>query len=137
MAKHAGKLIAMSIETATAGTYAAFGGLLSKSIRMSSAVIDITDGDSTDLFQELLSGGGAKSMEISGSGHFNDDAAIERARSLFLTGTLEKFRFLIPDWGTVEGDFAITSLEFSGGHDSAVANSISVMSSGKPTWTAV
>lgn len=137
MAKHAGKLIAMSIESATAGTYLAFGGLLSKSIRMNGAVIDITDGDSTDLFQELLDGGGVKSMELTGSGHFNDDAAIERARSLFMTGTLEKFRLLIPSWGTVEGDFAITSLEFSGNHDGAVAQTVTVMSSGKPTWTAV
>lgn len=137
MAKQAGKLITISIETATADTYVLFGGLQSKSIRMNAASIDVTDGDSTDLFQELLAGGGVKSMEISGQGLFNDDAAVERARGLFLTGSLNKFKFFIPDWGTATGNFHITSLEFSGSYDGPVTNSLSFMSSGKPTWTAV
>lgn len=137
MPKFAGKLITISIETSTPGTYVTFGGLTAKSIRMNAASIDITDGDSVDLFQELLTGGGVKSMEISGSGRFNDDAAIERARSLFMTGTLVNMRFLIPDWGTVQGQFCITSLEFGGNFDAEVTDSLSFMSSGKPTWTAV
>jgi TP901-1 family phage major tail protein len=137
MPKFAGKLITMSIETTTSGTYVAFGGLLTKSVRLNAAAIDITDGDSTDLFQEMLGGGGVKSLEISGSGRFNDDAAIERARSLFMTGTLATMRFLIPDWGTIQGAFYITSLEFGGNYDAEVTDSLSFMSSGKPTWTAV
>ena len=136
MAKWAGKLITISIESATPGSYLAFGGLTQKSVRMNGATIDVTDSDSTDLWQEMLSGGGLKSMEISGSGRFNDDAAIERARSLFMTGTLETFRIFIPSWGTFEGEFAITSLEISGAHDSEVTFSVTFMSSGKPTWTA-
>jgi len=137
MPKFAGKNIVMSIETSTPGTYVAFGGLTAKSVRMNAAVIDITDGDSTDLFQELLTGGGVKSMELSGSGRFNDDAAVERARVLFMTGALATLRFLIPDWGTIQGSFAITALEFGGNYDAEVTDSLTFMSSGKPTWTAV
>jgi TP901-1 family phage major tail protein len=137
MAKHAGKLITIAIETSTPGTYALFGGLTQKSVRMNGSAIDITDSDSTDLWTELLDGGGVKSMEVSGSGRFNDDAAIERARLLFMTGALEAFRFFVPSWGTFEGQFAITSLEFGGSHDSEVTFSATFMSSGKPTWTAV
>lgn len=136
MAKQAGKLITISIETSTPGTYSLFGGLTQKSVRMNGATIDVTDSDSTDLWVELLDGGGLKSLEISGSGRFNDDAAIERARSLFMTGALESFRVFIPSWGTFEGSFAITSLEFGGAHDSEVTFSATFMSSGKPTWTA-
>lgn len=136
MAKQAGKLITISIETSTPDSFNLFGGLTQKSVRMNGAAIDVTDSDSTDLWVELLDGGGLKSMEVSGSGRFNDDAAIERARSLFMTGTLERFKFFIPSWGTFDGSFAITSLEFGGAHDSEVTFTATFMSSGKPTWTA-
>ncbi|MGL5116513.1 MAG: phage major tail protein, TP901-1 family [Beijerinckiaceae bacterium] len=136
MAKQAGKLITISIESSTPGSFVLFGGLTQKSVRMNGATIDVTDSESTDLWVELLDGGGLKSMEISGSGRFNDDAAIERARLLFMTGSLEDFKFFIPSWGTFAGQFSITSLEFGGAHDSEVTFSATFMSSGKPTWTA-
>jgi TP901-1 family phage major tail protein len=136
MAKQAGKSIAVSIETSTPGTYVAFGGLTAKSVRLGANTIDVTDSDSTDLWDELLDGGGTKNWEITASGRFNDDSAIERARGLFMTGTLETFRFFIPSWGTLEGNCAITALEFAGNHDAEVTQSMTFRGSGKPTWTA-
>lgn len=137
MAKQAGKLITISIETSTPGTYTLFGGLTQKTIRLNGATIDITDSDSTDLWQELLDGGGVKSAEITGAARFNDDAAIERARVLFMTGALANMKFLIPSWGIISGAFAVTSLEFAGAHDAEVSQNFSATSSGKPSWTAV
>lgn len=137
MANQAGKLTALSVESSTPDTYLAVGGLRSKSFRMNGQSIDVTDSDSTDLWQELLSGGGVKSMEISGGGVFEDDSAIERVRVLFLVGTIADWRLTIPSWHQIDCPMHIASLELDSPHDGAVAFSISLQSSGKPTFSAV
>mgnify|MGYP004452872973 CR=1 FL=1 len=43
---------------------------------------------------------------------------------------------ILPDWGTIEGPFQITSLEVSGAHDGEVTFSVSLESAGDWTWTA-
>jgi len=137
MAAAAGKLIVVSMLTTAPTTYTPFAALRQRSIQLNAQTIDITDAESTDLWRELLAGGGVKSATISGSGMFDGDAAMIKARTDFFTGALNMFRLLVPTFGTFEGSFAITSLEFSGGYDDAVANSITLESSGKPTFTAV
>lgn len=137
MANQAGKLVALSVETTTPTVYAVVGGLRAKSVRMNSQTIDVTDSESVDLWQELLSGGGVKSMEISGSGVFEDDAAIERVRVLFIVGTIEDWRLSIPSWQQIDCPMHIASLEIDGPHDNAVSFSISLQSSGKPVFTAI
>ena len=137
MANQGGKLATLSVESSTPTVYLAVGGLRAKSCRMNGAAIDVTDSDSTDLWTELLSGGGVKSMELSGSGVFEDDAAIERVRSLFIVGTIEDWRFTIPSWQQIDCPMHIASLEIDSPHDNAVAFSISLQSSGKPTFTAI
>lgn len=133
MAAQAGKSIALSVESAVDGVYNALGGLTQKSIRFNGQTIDITSSDSTDLFQELLDGGGVKSVEISASGHSKDDAAIARVKTLFLTGSLADWRALVPSFVQVDGQFAITAFEITGNHDGAVDYSVTINSSGKPT----
>lgn len=133
MANQAGKSIAVSIESAVDGTYNALGGLTQKSVRFNGQSIDVTDSDSTDLFQELLDGGGVKSCEISCSGHSKDDAAIARLKTRFLTGSLTDFRIVIPSFVQIDGSFFISSFEMTGNHDGAVDYSFTIQSSGKPT----
>lgn len=135
MANQAGRSMAISVESAVADTYNAFGGVTSRSIRMNGQTIDVTDSDSTDLFQELLDGGGVKSVEISFSGHSKDDAAVMRSKVIYLTGALNDWRAVIPSFVQIDGIFQITSFEFSGNHDGAVDYSITIQSSGKPTFT--
>lgn len=135
MANAAGKSIAISIESAVGGVFNALGGSLQKSLRFNGQTIDITDSESTDLFQELLDGGGVKSVEISVSGHSKDDAGIARVKTRFMTGALSNFRAVIPSFIQVDGLFQITSFEITGNHDGAVDYSLTISSSGKPTLT--
>lgn len=137
MANQQGKLIAVSVESSTPTVYLAVGGLRSKGFRFNGSPIDVTDSESTDLWQELLSGGGVKSMEVSSSGLFEDDSAIERVRSLFIVGTIEDWRFSIPSWQQIDCPMYINSLDINGAHDGAVEFSITLQSSGKPTFTAI
>lgn len=137
MANLAGKLITVSIESATPTVYNSLGGTTAKSVRFNAQSIDITDSESTDLFTELLDGGGVKSVEISCSGHSKDDAALLRVKTRFLTGSLSLFRIVIPSWVQIDGSFFITSFDITGNHDGAIDYSLSVSSSGKPTVTEI
>lgn len=137
MANWAGKLMVISVLTGGGPTYSVLGGLRTRSFRFNGASIDVTDSESVDLFQELLDGGGVKSVEISASGLFEDDAAIAKVRTDFLVGALNTYRAVIPSFYQIEGSFFISSVEFSGNHDDAVAQSITLNSNGKPTFTAI
>ena len=42
---------------------------------------------------------------------------------------------IIPDFGTIEGPFQITALEFGGQHDGEVTFDVALESAGEPTFT--
>ena len=44
---------------------------------------------------------------------------------------------MIPDFGTVQGPFQISALEFAGAHDGEVAFDITLESAGELTFTAL
>jgi TP901-1 family phage major tail protein len=82
----------------------------------------------------LLDGGGVRSASISGSGVFSDADTDERARQLFFNGTSIGFQVIIPDFGTIEGAFQITSLEYSGKYDGEAVYELALASAGALTF---
>lgn len=137
MSNFAGKLSTVSVLTTAPSTYTAVPGLTAKSISYSGQTIDVTDSESTDLFQQLLSGGGVKSFSISFSGKLEASAALNKLKDTMLDGALNTYRFLIAGFGTIEGSFALVSADFSNPHADAIEYSFQLASSGKPTFTAV
>ena len=77
-------------------------------------------------------------MDVSGSGVFTDDGAGDTAlKNAAIDATaMINFQILIPDFGTFEGPFHVTSLEYSGEHEDAVQFSVSLQSGGAVTFTA-
>ena len=72
---------------------------------------------------------------ISGSGIFKDaqsDAAI-RSRDFF-AGEIADWQLAVPAFGTVEGPFQITALEYTGTHDGEVTFEIALESAGVLTF---
>jgi TP901-1 family phage major tail protein len=57
-------------------------------------------------------------------------------RQTFFDGAVKDFRIVIPDFGTVEGAFQITSLEFAGDHNGEVTYEMAMESAGALTFTA-
>lgn len=137
MSNFAGRLSTVSVLTTAPSTFTAMPGLLTRSIRYNAATIDVTDSESTDLFQQLLAGGGVKSFEVSFSGLLEANAALTKMATDALVGGLNTYRFFVPGFGTFDGVFALTSYSMSGGHDGAMAVEFSLSSSGKPTFTVV
>jgi TP901-1 family phage major tail protein len=116
-------------------TYITIGGVRSKSIAINAETIDISDGDSTNQWRELLANAGIKSATISGSGVFKDTAGEERIRSLMFSQALEQFQFIIPTFATIQGFFQVTSIEYSGDYNGEAQYTTTFESAGALTST--
>lgn len=136
MTAQLGKNILIYVDTDGAGDFQQVGGLREGSVALSNGAVDITHQGSTNRWRELLNGGAVKSMDINGSGVFQDDAQDETIRSYVIAGTIRDFQIVIPDFGTFEGPFHISNWELRGEHTDAVLFTIGLQSAGEPAWTA-
>lgn len=134
MAAQKGSDVLVKVDDGT-GTFNTIGGLRSKSISFNAETVDVSDGDSTNKWRELLAGAGFKSSTITGSGVFKDSASEEDVRGYFFNGTHEDYQFIIPDFGTVEGPFQVTSLDYAGEHNGEATYSMTFESAGALTFT--
>lgn len=117
-------------------SFASVAGLRAKTITLNARTVDATNADSPGAWRELLSGSGVKSCVISGNGIFVDAAADEAVRAAFFTQSADTWRIVVPDFGTIEGAFLVTSLEYSGRHDGEAAYALSLASAGALGFTA-
>ena len=131
-----GKDLLLKVDTTGSGSFATVAGLRARSLAFNAATVDVTHAESADEWRELLSGAGAKSARISGSGIFKDAASDETVRGLFFAGTIRNWEVAIPDFGTVAGAFQITALEYSGSHDNELTFELALESAGALTFTA-
>ena len=99
--------------------------------------IDITSLESQGGWRELLSGAGVRSVAISGSGVFRDEATDERARQLFFDGEAPDFQVVIPDFGIVQGPFMVTAIEYGGSYNGEATYELSLASAGNLSFTTV
>lgn len=131
MPAEAGRDVLISIATAAAPTvFVALGGIRAKSITLNNTTIDVTNQSSAGQFRELLSGAGIRSAELSGSGAFIDDASDGHVQKHFVDRTLAQCRFTIPNFFTITGPFAVTSIEYAGDHDGEATFNYSFVSGG-------
>ena len=67
---------------------------------------------------------------------FKDETTDERARQIFFDGETPDFQVIIPAFGTVEGPFQLTSIEYAGSHNGEATYELSLASAGQLTFTA-
>ena len=124
------------IKIADGAGFTAIAGMRSRRLSFNAETVDITHADSADRWRELLEGAGVKRASIAGRGLFKDAASDELMRQTFFDGTIKTYQIVIPDFGTVEGAFQITSLEFAGDHNGEVTYELAFESAGALTFTA-
>ena len=118
------------------GTFQTIAGLRATRISFNADTVDVTSLDSTGGWRELLSGSGVKTATISGSGVFKDEGTDERARQIFFDGEIPDFQVIIPDFGTVQGAFQVTALEYAGSYNGEASYEMSLASAGALTFVA-
>jgi TP901-1 family phage major tail protein len=137
MAAQRGKDLLLKADTTGTGDFTTVAGLRARSIDFNAATVDITHTESAGEWRELLAGAGVKSAKISGSGLFKDAASDALMRELCFAGTIRNWQIVIPDFGTVEGLFQITSLQYSGSHDNELSFDVALESAGLLTFSAL
>ncbi|WP_420003000.1 phage major tail protein, TP901-1 family [Arenibacterium sp. LLYu02] len=131
-----GKDLLIKVDMTGSGSFTTIAGLRATRISFNAESVDVTSLDSTGGWRELLGGAGVRSANISGSGVFRDAATDERARQLFFDGETPEFQVIIPDFGTVQGAFQVTALEYAGSHNGEATYELSLASAGALTFTA-
>lgn len=135
MSAQSGKDMLLKLDQTGTGSFATVVGLRTKTLAFNAASIDITDAESAGRWRELLSGGGIKRAGLSGSGIFKDQSSDAEIRSLFFAGTVRNWQLILPDFGTVEGPFQITALEYGADHAGEVTFDIALESAGELSFT--
>lgn len=131
-----GKDLLVKIDMTGDGLFETAAGLRATRISFNAETVDVTSLESTGGWRELLSGAGVKTAAISGSGVFKDANTDERARQIFFDGETPDFQVIVPDFGTMEGPFQITSIEYAGSHNGEATYELSLASAGELTFTA-
>lgn len=135
MSAQKGKDLLLKIDNDGLGSFVTVAGLRSKRIAFNSETVDVTDSDSAGRWRELLAGSGIQRAAISGSGVFKDAASDATIRSRFFAGTISDWQFVVPDFGTLEGTFQTTSLEYTGNHDGEVTFEMALELAGPVSFT--
>lgn len=136
MVAQKGRDLLLKVDGDGQGSFTTVAGLRTRTLAFNAETVDVTDSESAGQWRELLAGGGVRSARVAGSGIFKDAASDETVRALFFDGALRDWRVIIPDFGTVEGAFQITALEFAGAHDGEVTFDLALESAGALAFTA-
>ncbi len=137
MAAQKGRDLLLKVDATGGGSFQTVAGLRASTIAFNAQSVDSTSQDSVGAWRELLSGAGLKSAGLRGQGLFKDAASDATVRGYFFNATIVNWQAIIPDFGTVQGLFQITALEFGGRHDGEVTFEMALESAGPLTFTAI
>ena len=137
MAVQSGKDLLVKLDLTGGGQFETIAGLRATRISFNAGTVDVTSLESIGGWRELLGGAGVRSASISGSGVFRDANTDERARQIFFDGETPDFQVIIPDFGTMQGPFQITAIEYAGSHNGEATYELSLASAGALVFTAL
>lgn len=110
-------------------------GLRATTLSFNAETVDATSQDSAGAWRELLAGAGLKSASVRGQGIFRDAASDTIVRGLFFAADIVNWQIIVPDFGTVEGPFQVTALDYTGRHDGEVTFELALASAGALSFT--
>jgi len=137
MAVQSGRDLLIKMDMTGDGSFQTVAGLRATRLSFNADTVDVTSMDSEGGWRELLSGAGVRSAQVAGSGVFRDEATDGRTRQAFFDGETPQIQVIIPDFGTIQGRFQITGLEYSGSYDGEATYEVALSSAGALTFVAL
>ncbi len=131
-----GRDLLLKVDQSGTGSFITVAGLRSRRISFGAEAVDITDQASAGHWRELLDGAGVKRANVAGSGIFKDAQSDTTVQGIFFAGAVRDWQVVVPDFGTIEGPFQLTALEYGGNHDGEVVYDVALESAGQLTFTA-
>lgn len=132
MTNYAGKAFLLKVGTIAAGT--AVGDCKAHSLKINNEQVDITN-KSSNGWRTLLAGAGVQSAEVTLSGVVTNDAGYETLQGYCLANSINTMSMQWADGDGIEGGFACSGLEIGGEYNGEQTFSVTLMSSGQPTFT--
>ena len=129
-----GKDLLIKVDMNGTSLFETVAGLRATKISFGTDTVDVTSLESQDGWRELLAGAGVKTASITGSGVFKDANTDARMREVFFSGIAPDFQVVVPDFGTIEGPFQITGIEYAGSYDGEATFEMSLASAGLLTF---
>ncbi len=136
MGAQKGKDLLIKLDDGT-GAFVTVAGLRARQIALNAETVDVTHAESAGRWRELLAGAGARRASVSGSGIFKDEASDALVRAAFFAGAIRAWQVLVPDFGTIQGPFQITSLDYRGDHAAEVTFDLALESAGEIAFAAL
>ena len=136
MAAQKGKDLLLKVDESGSGSFTTLAGLRTRTFTLNAETVDVTHSESAGQWRELLAGGGVRSARIAGAGVFKDAASDATVRELMFDGILRNWQVIVPDFGTIQGVFQVTSLDYSGRHDGEVSFDLTLESAGALSFAA-
>ena len=135
MTAQRGKDLLLKVDDGT-GTYQTIAGIRTHTFTVNAAAVDVTSSESAGQWRELLNGGGGQHAKLSAAGIFKDQTTDTLVRGYAWAGTIMNWQIVLPAFGTVQGPFQITSLEYAGKYDGEMSFTIALESAGALSFTA-
>lgn len=136
MAAQLGRSVVLKVETTPGGgTYAAAAGGRTLTATVNNEIVDVTNKDSAGV-RTLLEGAGVTSYSATIAGVFSDDSSYQLVRAAADGNDHLNYQLVFPgatNDRTLQGKFAITSLEEAGEYNGEMTYSISLESAGAIT----
>jgi TP901-1 family phage major tail protein len=136
MTAQSGRNLLLKVHNTQTDQFDTVGGLRARGIGLAQELVNVTHGESEGRWRELIGDAGLRHGKISGSGLFRDAASDARVRGLFFDGAVTIWQVVIPDFGTIEGPFLVTALDYAGRHDEAITFEMVLESAGALTFEA-
>ena len=125
----------MLVKIEQSGSYITVAGLRTKSIRLNSKTVDITD-QASNGWMELLPQAGIRSISVTGSGVFRDTASDTLIRTAFFGQETLSAQLIIPDFGTITAPILVTGLTYGGTFQGEATFELTLTSAGEPSFVA-
>ena len=129
MAAQKGKDLFLKLDNGN-GVFVTVAGLRTQRLALNADAVDITHAESSGRWRELLAGAGIRRASIAGTGIFKDAASDEMIRLTFFDGLIRNWQIVLPSFGTIQGEFQISSLDYRGEHAGEVTFELSLESAG-------
>ncbi|SDE19273.1 phage major tail protein, TP901-1 family [Limimaricola pyoseonensis] len=134
MAAQNGRDLLIRIDMTGDGLFETVAGLRAQRLSLNAQSVEVTHLGSQG-WREILGGAGVKSAAIAGSGVFRDEGTDARMRQVFFDGETPRMQVVIPGFGTMEGTFQVTAIDYAGTHDGEAAFEIAMASAGPLAFT--
>lgn len=131
MAAQRGRLMLIYVGS---GTGTLLGGLRTTNFTMNNSPVDVSTKD-TNGWRELLEGGSLRFVSIAGDGVFKDSATDATIFNAVKNGSISTYTLQFPNGDTIEGSFLATNYTRAGGYEGAETFTLTLESTGEPTFT--